>query len=203
MKNNYSKQSENFTETWTDQASPSPPCPIGSIYQDENLTLSLTFFINQTPLLTHLTSINRNRKVTDLWTTSMSLLSQIHYTSHSIQDLKIYHGPTQLLMFHSLHHYALPLSCPISIYIKTQPNNPDPNSPDSPFIQKNLLPKIDYNAYKTKPSQVDLARMSENEISKVKGFEIYNKYGKVRFMVPVDLIGVDFVDGLVIGHREI
>jgi hypothetical protein len=190
MKNNYSKQFDNFNEAWTDQANPESHSNIGSIYQDENLTLSLTFFINQKSALTHKTSINRNRKVSDLWTESMSILSQIHYDSHSIQDLKIYHEDTQLLMFQTLNIYNLTQGSQIQIYL-TIPEAHNPN-PDKTYIQKHLLPKIDYTTYKTNPTQIDLFRMSENEISRVKNFEIFNAHGKVRFLQAIDLKGVDF-----------
>ena len=140
MKNNYSKQSENFNETWTDQANSESHSHIGSIYQDENLTLSLTFFINQKLALTHKTSINKNRKVTDLWTSSTSILSQIHYPSHSIADLKIYHKDTQLLPFQFLHTYDLPQGSEISIYIITpNPLSTNPYTLDSKIFWEQTL----------------------------------------------------------------
>jgi hypothetical protein len=57
------------------------------------------------------------------------------------------------------------------------------------LVEKKHLPIID-SKFEIKPSKFEICRMNYEQISNVPNFEIFNKHGKIEFLVPVDLTEV-------------
>ena len=53
------------------------------------------------------------------------------------------------------------------------------------------VPTLTKEGYKTSPDISILRKMTQNELKMVKNFKIYNEYGSIEFMDPVDLNGVN------------
>ena len=65
------------------------------------------------------------------------------------------------------------------------------------------MPKLTKEGYKCSPSILELSRKTANELRKVKGFKIYNKYGEVQFKEPVNLLGLNLDNQIVIERNLI
>ena len=66
-----------------------------------------------------------------------------------------------------------------------------------------LVPKLTKEGYKCIPSLVELSRKTKNELKSVEGFKIYNKYGEVEFKEPVNLLGINLDEEIVIEKNVI
>ncbi|CAG9320900.1 unnamed protein product [Blepharisma stoltei] len=72
----------------------------------------------------------------------------------------------------------------------------------SEMVSKEMLPKLTNEEYTISPSMIELARMTKDEITRVKDFTIENSYGKIIFEGETNLIGVDLDQIIKIGYRE-
>ena len=77
------------------------------------------------------------------------------------------------------------------------------NSKENGLVPDELLPKLTKEGYKCSPSILELSRKTANELRKVKGFKIYNKYGEVEFKEPVNLLGLNLDNQIVIERNLI
>ena len=68
------------------------------------------------------------------------------------------------------------------------------NNKENELVPLELVPKLSKEGYGCSPSLVELGRKTKEELKKVEGFKIYNKYGEVEFKEPVDLLGVNLDD---------
>lgn len=59
------------------------------------------------------------------------------------------------------------------------------------LVPLELVPKLTKEGYKCVPSIMELCRKSEDELKKIEGFKICNKYGEVEFLEPINLLGID------------
>ena len=65
------------------------------------------------------------------------------------------------------------------------------------------MPKLTKKGYKCIPSLVELSRKTKDELKNVEGFKIYNKYGEVEFKEPVNLLGINLDEEIVIEKNVI
>ena len=68
------------------------------------------------------------------------------------------------------------------------------NNKEKELAPLELVPKLTKEGYKCVPSLVELGRKTKEELTRVKGFKIYNKFGEVEFKEPVNLLGVNLDD---------
>ena len=71
------------------------------------------------------------------------------------------------------------------------------------LIPQNLAPKLDKPGYKCIPSISDLKNKTSEELKNVKNFKIYNKYGEVEFKEPINLLGVNLNNEIIIENKMI
>ena len=69
--------------------------------------------------------------------------------------------------------------------------NKDNNNIGEKLVPLELVPRLTKEGYKCIPSIIELSRKTKDELKKVEGFKIFNQYGEVEFMEPVNLIGLD------------
>ena len=65
------------------------------------------------------------------------------------------------------------------------------NNKENELVPFELLPKLTKEGYKCSPSILELSRKSADELRKISGFKIFNKYGEVEFKEPVNLLGLN------------
>jgi hypothetical protein len=68
---------------------------------------------------------------------------------------------------------------------------PEPRSLQKALAPKELLPKLSLPGYSTTPSIIELARMSAEELSAVRGFSVQNEYGIIEFLGETDVRELD------------
>ena len=66
------------------------------------------------------------------------------------------------------------------------------------FVPLELVPKLTKEGYKCIPSILELSRKTKDELSKIEGFKVYNKFGEVEFMEPVNLLGLNLDEQITI-----
>jgi hypothetical protein len=54
-----------------------------------------------------------------------------------------------------------------------------------------MIPVLSKPGYQTKPAYPLICRMTADQLKEVKGFEIYNSYGRIKFLEKVDLRGLN------------
>jgi len=69
----------------------------------------------------------------------------------------------------------------------SQHNNSTISTSKKSLAPIEILPVLTKSGYKTSPEYKVLCRMTLEEIQKVKNFQIFNEYGKVEYLEPVDL----------------
>jgi len=67
----------------------------------------------------------------------------------------------------------------------------------------NLAPKLDKQGYKCVPSISELKNKTFEELKNINNFKIHNKYGEVEFKEPINLIGVNLNDEVIIEKNMI
>ena len=55
------------------------------------------------------------------------------------------------------------------------------------FVKSEKIPNYDRSKYYTKPSYIEMCRMSENELSSVQNFTVGNDYGEIIFSGKSDI----------------
>ena len=76
--------------------------------------------------------------------------------------------------------------------------NKNLNIKENELVPEELIPKLTKEGYKCSPSILELSRKTAKELRKVSGFKIYNKYGEVEFKEPVNLLGLNLDNQIVI-----
>ena len=76
--------------------------------------------------------------------------------------------------------------------------NKNLNIKENELVPEELIPKLTKEGYKCSPSILQLSRKTAKELRKVSGFKIYNKYGEVEFKEPVNLLGLNLDNQIVI-----
>ena len=66
------------------------------------------------------------------------------------------------------------------------------------LINENLAPKLDKKGYECFPSISELKNKTCEELKKINNFKIYNNYGEVEFKEPINLLGVNLNDEVII-----
>ena len=82
-------------------------------------------------------------------------------------------------------------------------NNNKEKEKEKELAPLELVPKLTKEGYKCIPSLVELSRKTKNELKSVEGFKIYNKYGEVEFKEPVNLLGINLDEEIVIEKNVI
>ena len=77
------------------------------------------------------------------------------------------------------------------------------NKGQDKLVPLELVPKLTKAGYKCNPSILELSRKTEEELKKVEGFRIYNKYGEVEFMEPINLLGLNLDEQVTIEPNAI
>ena len=62
---------------------------------------------------------------------------------------------------------------------------------------------MDKQGYECIPSIFDLKNKTSEELKKINNFKIYNKYGEVEFKEPINLLGVNLNDEVIIEKNMI
>ena len=116
---------------------------------------------------------------------------------YSIENISLYILDNPLLEENSLKDYDLK-ACNFTIdaFIIYKENNI--NREQDKFVPLELVPKLTKVGYKCNPSILELSRKTEEELKKVEGFRIFNKYGEVEFMEPVNLLGLNLDEQITI-----
>lgn len=65
-----------------------------------------------------------------------------------------------------------------------------------------MLPNVPAG-YKTKPSLVDMARMSVEQLKKIQNFTVENQFGRLVFEGETNVIGLNIAEILRINHKEV
>lgn len=71
------------------------------------------------------------------------------------------------------------------------------------FADLALIPKLNLPGYKTIPSYVKLCRMTKSELSCVENFTIINLSAEVRFLEPINLLGVNLDAIIDFKHKSV
>ena len=74
----------------------------------------------------------------------------------------------------------------------TQVNN------DNELVSNDLLPKLTRKGYKCIPSINELSKKTTGELKKMKNFRIFNEFGEVVFKEPINLLGLDLDEQIMI-----
>ena len=82
-------------------------------------------------------------------------------------------------------------------------NNNKEKEKEKELAPLELVPKLTKKGYKCIPSLVELSRKTKDELKNVEGFKIYNKYGEVEFKEPVNLLGINLDEEIVIEKNVI
>mmetsp|Transcript_9806 Transcript_9806/g.9729 ORF Transcript_9806/g.9729 Transcript_9806/m.9729 type:complete len:747 (+) Transcript_9806:3-2243(+) len=79
----------------------------------------------------------------------------------------------------------------------------DPQESKQKLAPAEQLPKLTKSNYSTKPSIIELARMTCDELKRVKNFTIENEFGKVVFEGETNVIGLDLDKLVTIKQSEV
>ena len=71
------------------------------------------------------------------------------------------------------------------------------------LIHQKFAPKLDKPGYKCIPSISDLQQKTSEELRRINNFKVYNKYGQVEFKEPINLLGVNLNEEIVIEKNMI
>ena len=72
------------------------------------------------------------------------------------------------------------------------------NEKEEELVPLELVPILTKEGYKCNPSITELSRKSKEELTKIEGFKIYNKYGEVEFQEPINLLGINLDEEITI-----
>ena len=86
---------------------------------------------------------------------------------------------------------------------KKEKNNKKIILKENELVPSDLVPILTKEGYKCSPSILELSRKTANELRKVSGFKIYNKYGEVEFKEPVNLLGLNLDNQITIERNLI
>ena len=65
-------------------------------------------------------------------------------------------------------------------------------------MAKQYLPTKPKDGYVTEPSYEKIIELSKDELQTVEGFVIKNMHGSISFLTPIDLVGVDLENEILI-----
>ena len=71
------------------------------------------------------------------------------------------------------------------------------------LVPINLVPILTKEGYKCSPSIMELSRKTASELRNVENFKIFNKYGEVEFKEPVNLLGLNLDNQVIIENNLI
>lgn len=172
------------------------PLTISLSYEDENIQIEFP-------------SVNQNNTVKSLIDAieeKIYMLLRTKENNFTIDSISLMIPTGKLIEDRLLKEYPLSSEVPITCYITTTKidtpkkrrlsiSNTDRVAPDD------LVPKLTKEGYKTSPDYVLLCRMSSDELRKVENFKIYNKYGEVRFLEKVNLLGMNIDEEISIEEK--
>ena len=149
----------------------------------------------------YLNNINQLIKVKDLRQEIKSLiykeLKNKNIQNYTIQKIALliplgFLSDEKLLLDYKLRHYNYTIQALIT-YKKNIINNN--NNELAPY---ELVPKLDKPGYKCSPNIMELCRKTCNDLKKIENFKIFNQYGEVEFKEPVNLLGINLNDEIII-----
>ena len=76
--------------------------------------------------------------------------------------------------------------------------NKDNNDKENELVPLELIPKLTKEGYKCSPSIMELSRKTKDELTKIEEFKIYNKYGEIVFEEPINLLGINLDEEIII-----
>ena len=172
------------------------PLTISLSYDDENIQIEFP-------------SVNQNNTVKSLIDAieeKIYMRLRTKENNFTIDSISLMIPTGKLIEDRLLKEYPLSSDIPITCYITTTKidspkkrrlsiSTPDRVAPDD------LVPKLTKEGYKTSPDYVLLCRMSSDELRKVENFKIYNKYGEVRFLEKVNLLGMNIDEEISIEEK--
>lgn len=71
------------------------------------------------------------------------------------------------------------------------------------FADLSVIPKLNLPGYRTTPNYVKICRMTEGELSKIENFTIKNEWAEVRFLEPVNILGIDLDNTINFKHKSV
>ena len=119
-----------------------------------------------------------------------------------IENISLYMLGNPLLEENSLKDYDLK-ACDFTIDAFINYKKNIINKGQDKLVPLELVPKLTKAGYKCNPSILELSRKTEEELKKVEGFRIYNKYGEVEFMEPINLLGLNLDEQVTIEPNAI
>ena len=119
-----------------------------------------------------------------------------------IENISLYMLVNPLLDENSLKDYDLK-ACDFTIDAFIAYKKNIINKGQDKLVSLELVPKLTKAGYKCNPSILELSRKTEEELKKVEGFRIYNKYGEVEFMEPINLLGLNLDEQVTIEPNAI
>ena len=146
-------------------------------------------------------TLNRNHTIQEISNQVEKVFNE-NFTKYlnKIKCTRYFYNNTELTtLTHSFRDYNINSNSIINAVIELIPLSQTAKQ----FAPKESLPIFELNSYRISPEFVDLCRMDIEELSSVDDFQIWNEHGKVHFLEPINMLGMDFRQTLQIGHRKV
>ena len=120
-----------------------------------------------------------------------------------MKKLSLYISENCLLETNTLRDYDLNKSNGTIDAFVTYDSISNKKEKENQLVPIELLPKLTKEGYNCIPTIIELSRKTKDELKKIEGFKIYNKYGEVEFLEPIDLLGIDLDEQVTIEQNII
>ena len=120
---------------------------------------------------------------------------------YSIEKISLYISNNIISETNSLQDYDLTsnnYSVQAFIIYTSLIKNKDNNNKEDELVPLELIPKLTKEGYKCCPSIMELSRKTKDELTKIEGFKIYNKYGEIVFEEPINLLAINLDQEIII-----
>ena len=81
-------------------------------------------------------------------------------------------------------------------------NIPVPSAGNRDLPTDDMLPVV-APGYRIRPSLVEMARMTVEQLRKIRGFTVENQFGKLEFEGDTNVLGLNLAEILKINHKEV
>ena len=171
---------------------------------NNNISLEINYNIpdgtNESFIIESINVLNSIQNLKNLITDKINVILKNNYFDYSLEKISLLGSNSFLSENKLLKDYNLSKFInAIITYKKTKSNFSDSSS----IVPIDLIPKLTKPGYKTNPDYILLCRMTNDELSNVPDFKIYNDYGEVRFLSKVNLINLDIDNECVIEKGSI
>ena len=179
------------------------------INSSKNIDLKVKYNLpNNNDKILNVIKVNRLIKIKDLIEEMKSkinqeLKSQELDNQYSIKKLSLYISGNSLLEANILRDYDLNKHNDTIDAFITYDSITNKKEKENQLVPIELLPKLTKEGYNCIPTIIELSRKTKDELKKIEGFKIYNKYGEVEFLEPSDLLGIDLDEQVTIEQKII